>query len=179
MLSKKQKRAAAAADDPDLAAVDPVHVCCHVLAGGECDIRPFSMCNALEGREVEALEKPARPTRFEARHQFLRQGEPAVSLFNITDGVVCLSRMLGDGRRQVMGFLLPGDFFDLPDRRPRAHVSRRNRKSQHLRDDSRVDAESGRSYSLADPLDPNGVPDSRVQLHFLHPPPPADSGKGL
>jgi hypothetical protein len=33
--------------------------------------------------------------------------------------------------------------------------------------------------TLADPLDQNGVPDPRVKLHCLHPPPPADSGKGL
>jgi len=32
---------------------------------------------------------------------------------------------------------------------------------------------------LANPLDQNGVPDPRIKLHCLNPPPPANSGKGL
>ena len=52
-------------------------------------------------------------------------------------------------------------------------------KLQHLRDRSGIDAEPICRSTLADPLDQNGVPDPRVKLHCLHPPPPADSGKGL
>jgi hypothetical protein len=66
-----------------------------------------------------------------------------------------------------------------PERRLPAHVSRRHREFQHLRDRSGVDAEPICRSTLADPLDQNGVPDPRVKLHCLHPPPPADSGKGL
>jgi hypothetical protein len=66
-----------------------------------------------------------------------------------------------------------------PERRLPAHVPRRNREFQHLRDRSGVDAEPIRRRTLADPLDQNRVPDPRVKLHCLHPPPPADSGKGL
>ena len=39
--------------------------------------------------------------------------EPAKSLFNVTEGVVKIYKMMADGRRQVTGFLFPGDFLGL------------------------------------------------------------------
>jgi len=39
--------------------------------------------------------------------------EPARNLFNLTDGVVKIYKMMADGRRQVTGFLFPGDFLGL------------------------------------------------------------------
>src|SRR5450631_1157057 len=66
-----------------------------------------------------------------------------------------------------------GELVELrPERRLLANVSRRYRELQHLRDRSGVDAEPIRRSTLADPLDQNGVPDPRVKLHCLHPPPP-------
>jgi CRP/FNR family transcriptional regulator len=41
------------------------------------------------------------------------QDAPAHSVLNITAGVVRLSKLLSDGRRQVFGFALPGDFLGL------------------------------------------------------------------
>ena len=37
-------------------------------------------------------------------------GEPATSVHNLTSGVARLYKLLPDGRRQVIGFALPGDF---------------------------------------------------------------------
>ena len=41
------------------------------------------------------------------------QDEPAGAVFNVIEGSLRLSRLLPDGRRQVMGFALPGDFLGL------------------------------------------------------------------
>jgi CRP/FNR family transcriptional regulator len=41
--------------------------------------------------------------------------EPAKNLFNVTDGVVKIFKTMADGRRQVTGFLFPGDFLGLVD----------------------------------------------------------------
>lgn len=41
------------------------------------------------------------------------EGDPANHVFNITDGVAMLTRLLADGRRQVLGFLFKGDFLGL------------------------------------------------------------------
>jgi len=41
------------------------------------------------------------------------QGALAGSVFNVTEGVVRLYKSLPDGRRQIVGFALPGDFLGL------------------------------------------------------------------
>ncbi|MDE2364908.1 MAG: helix-turn-helix domain-containing protein [Hyphomicrobiales bacterium] len=99
--------------DPRFDAVDPRHICCHVMNGSRCEIRDFSMCNVLRGKAVDELEQMARPTNFPPRTPLHEQGAAAHSVFNITAGVVRLSKLLSDGRRQVFGFALPGDFLGL------------------------------------------------------------------
>ncbi|MCC6205513.1 MAG: helix-turn-helix domain-containing protein [Hyphomicrobiales bacterium] len=42
-----------------------------------------------------------------------RQDEAANSVFNITEGVVRLYKLTPDGRRQIVGFAIPGDFLGL------------------------------------------------------------------
>jgi CRP/FNR family transcriptional regulator len=41
------------------------------------------------------------------------QGALAGSVFNVTEGIVRLYKSLPDGRRQIVGFALPGDFLGL------------------------------------------------------------------
>ena len=42
------------------------------------------------------------------------EGEPATSIFNVTQGVVKLVRSSSDGRTQIVGFRVPGEFFATP-----------------------------------------------------------------
>ena len=107
--------------DPRFDPVDPHHVCCHVLGGSACEIRSYSMCNILQGDAAGELEALARPTTFAPRTQIQSQDTPAHSVFNITAGVVRLSKLLSDGRRQVFGFALPGDFIGLGLRESHAY----------------------------------------------------------
>ena len=44
------------------------------------------------------------------------EGTPASSLYEVVEGVVLLYKMLMDGRRQVMGFVHPGEMFGLSGR---------------------------------------------------------------
>ncbi|MFY9836020.1 MAG: cyclic nucleotide-binding domain-containing protein [Xanthobacteraceae bacterium] len=37
--------------------------------------------------------------------------DPAESIYKVVSGSVCISKILGDGRRQIVAFYLPGDFF--------------------------------------------------------------------
>lgn len=46
---------------------------------------------------------------YSANEQILAQSEPADSVFVLIEGVVRVSSILPDGRRQVFGFALPGD----------------------------------------------------------------------
>jgi CRP/FNR family transcriptional regulator len=78
-----------------------------------CRVRLVSVCAALEQDELRSLETLAQPACFPARKTLFVQGEPAGSVYNITSGVVRIYKLLPDGRRQIVGFALPGDFLGL------------------------------------------------------------------
>lgn len=79
----------------------------------ECSVRLISVCGALELAELEALERISHVTTFAPKTMLFDQGALASNVFNVTEGVVRLYKSLPDGRRQIMGFALPGDFLGL------------------------------------------------------------------
>ncbi len=79
----------------------------------ECSVRLISVCGALELSELEALERISHVTAFAPKAMLFDQGALANHVFNVTEGVVRLYKSLPDGRRQIMGFALPGDFLGL------------------------------------------------------------------
>lgn len=80
---------------------------------GDCKVRSLSVCAALEDSELGHLEALAENIRFAEKETILLQGDPAGSVYNVTQGTIRLYRLLSDGRRQIVGFLLPGDFLGL------------------------------------------------------------------
>ncbi|MBB3229920.1 Crp/Fnr family transcriptional regulator [Halomonas stenophila] len=77
--------------------------------------------SALEERCLAALESHARPA---AREQRLWLPHDRVgSLFVLQDGWACTIRRTGDGERQVIEVLLPGDIIGLREFTFRRHVS--------------------------------------------------------
>lgn len=78
-----------------------------------CKVRPVSICAALDSKELCALDALAQQSVFEPKSTLFLQDEPASTVFNITEGVVRLYKLLPDGRRQIVGFALPGDFLGL------------------------------------------------------------------
>jgi CRP/FNR family transcriptional regulator len=87
--------------------------CAHVRDPRECEdcsARSLSVCSALDVGELDGLHEIARSTFYPNRSSLFRQGEPSEFVFNVTEGVVRLARLLPDGRRQIVGFAMPGDF---------------------------------------------------------------------
>ena len=80
---------------------------------GDCKVRPFSVCGALEPAELDELDRLSQVRSFPARTMLFDQDAPADSVFNLTEGMVRLCKSLPDGRRQIVGFALPGDFLGL------------------------------------------------------------------
>lgn len=78
-----------------------------------CQVRLMSVCAALEADELRRLESLAQPSCFAAKETLFIQGEPADSVYNMTAGTARLYKLLPDGRRQIVGFALPGDFLGL------------------------------------------------------------------
>lgn len=78
-----------------------------------CGARAFSVCNSLGGDDLAGLDAIAEQIRLGAGETLMRQGDPAVHVFNITSGSVRVFKLLADGRRQITGFLFAGDFVGL------------------------------------------------------------------
>ncbi|MBR1219374.1 helix-turn-helix domain-containing protein [Bradyrhizobium sp. U87765 SZCCT0131] len=79
----------------------------------DCKVRTISVCGALEAEEFAALEQLSHAATFAAKAMLFEQGAVAGNLFNVTEGVVRLYKSLPDGRRQIVGFALAGDFLGL------------------------------------------------------------------
>ncbi|MEY3841220.1 MAG: helix-turn-helix domain-containing protein [bacterium] len=71
-------------------------------AGSDC---------ALCGAFANATAAPRSP--FAPGSVLFRQGEPVRLVYRVLSGAVISYRLLSDGRRQVTGFHLPGDFLGL------------------------------------------------------------------
>lgn len=78
-----------------------------------CETRPHSICAALPEGDLLDLHALSTSVRFGAREMLMVQGQPAASVYNITCGCARLYTLLPDGRRQIVGFALPGDFIGL------------------------------------------------------------------
>ena len=79
----------------------------------DCKVRLVSICAALDSQELCALEALAEQSIFAPKETLFLQDHPAHAVYNVTEGVVRLYKLLPDGRRQIVGFALPGDFLGL------------------------------------------------------------------
>jgi CRP/FNR family transcriptional regulator, anaerobic regulatory protein len=76
----------------------------------DCAIRRFSVCAALDNAELRELEHLGRHIHFASCETVFAQEEMTTSVYNLLEGVMRLYKLLPDGRRQIVGFALPGDF---------------------------------------------------------------------
>ena len=76
---------------------------------------PFDsvICNGLQMELQDCLNENCRVQVACAREFIFMEGEPSKNVFEVLEGVVLLSRLTADGRRQVIGFLYPGELFGL------------------------------------------------------------------
>jgi CRP/FNR family transcriptional regulator len=89
------------------------HPCSHGRLGADCEhckIRLVSVCAAFEPEDLDALQDLAQPVNFGARETLFLENDDSDAAFTVTEGVIRLYRIFADGRRQVLEFLLPGDF---------------------------------------------------------------------
>lgn len=76
-------------------------------------LRKLGRFAQLTGEEKQALAASARQFRqCNAHEDVVREGEPCTSIHMLLSGFACCQKSLPDGRRQIIGFLLPGDMFD-------------------------------------------------------------------
>ncbi len=78
-----------------------------------CGAKEFNICQPLDPARQASLYARAVRLHWARREPVFAAGQPARHVYNLTEGMVALSRSLADGRRQIFGFLLPGDFIGL------------------------------------------------------------------
>ena len=78
-----------------------------------CSVRHRAMCAAVDFDHLGALEQIVSHRQFASGQSIFDESEPADYVYNISNGDVRLYKLLADGRRQITGFLRPGDFLGL------------------------------------------------------------------
>lgn len=78
-----------------------------------CGVRDRTLCAAVEPEELELINAIVTKIEREPEVTVFVEGEVSDSLYNVTRGVVRISKLLPDGRRQITGFMFPGDLLGL------------------------------------------------------------------
>lgn len=73
------------------------------------------MCACLEPKALGRLRSVAGDSRLGPGDVLFAPGDAADCVYGLRHGAVMLSNRLGDGRRQVLSFLFPGDIFGFAD----------------------------------------------------------------
>ncbi len=74
-----------------------------------CGSRVTGICAALDIDGLDEIAYETRRTSVKPRESLYREGDPALSIIMIMTGTAKLSRLMPDGRQQVLGFRFAGD----------------------------------------------------------------------
>ena len=88
----------------------------YLVRCADCPIRHGAVCSRCEPHELDRLEAMKSYVEVGAGQPILWAGEPMEHVATVVRGAALLSRTMEDGRRQVLGLLLPSDFIGRPGR---------------------------------------------------------------
>lgn len=89
---------------------DGVHIPTVRTNCAHCSIRHRAVCSECDLVELEELNRIKSYRAYAAGETIAFAGEPMPMLGSMVEGVAVLSLTLADGRRQMVGLLLPSDF---------------------------------------------------------------------
>ena len=76
-------------------------------------MRHLTVCAPLDEQEVQEVAAISQNVEMSPGDPLFDEGERADQVYNVTAGTMKVYKLLSDGRRQVTGFLFPGDFLGL------------------------------------------------------------------
>ncbi|MBR0688940.1 helix-turn-helix domain-containing protein [Bradyrhizobium manausense] len=79
----------------------------------DCAVRGVAVCASLDPAELREFEHLGRRVHFASGETVFSEEDITTSFFNLLEGVMRLYKLLPDGRRQIVGFALPGDFLGM------------------------------------------------------------------
>lgn len=82
----------------------------------DCPIRHRAVCAKCETDELERLESIKYYKSYEAGQTIVWAGDKMDFVASVVHGVASLTQTMEDGRRQMVGLLLPSDFVGRPNR---------------------------------------------------------------
>lgn len=82
----------------------------------DCPIRHRAVCARCEPDELEMLDRIKYYRRFQAGQTVIWSGDRMDFVGSVVTGIATLTQTMEDGRRQMVGLLLPSDFVGRPGR---------------------------------------------------------------
>lgn len=79
-----------------------------------CTVRNRAICADLDDEEINLLNAIGRRKTLQPGEQLLWEGDEAVLVANVIDGVLKLSTSTGDGKEQILGVVYQSDFLGRP-----------------------------------------------------------------
>ena len=79
-----------------------------------CTVRNRAICADLTRDELGALNTIGRQRKIKAGEQLIWEGDEAILVANVIDGLFKLSSQTADGREQILGIAYPADFLGRP-----------------------------------------------------------------
>lgn len=79
-----------------------------------CEARHRGVCGALSPEQLTELSKHTKRTAFARSRNLVSAGEPFKHYSNIIGGVVKLTKLMADGREQIVGLQFAPDFLGRP-----------------------------------------------------------------
>lgn len=93
---------------PSVVTIEPNgHFC------SDCAVRGAAVCSSLDAAELREFEHLGRRVHFDSGETVFSEEDITTSFYNVLEGVMRLYKLLPDGRRQIIGFALPGDFLGM------------------------------------------------------------------
>ncbi len=82
-----------------------------------CGSRIAGLCRPLDAAALDEISAESERISLPARAMVFREGDPAGKVFTLIEGTAKLTRLLADGRQQVVGFRFAGDIIGYTTRR--------------------------------------------------------------
>ena len=88
---------------------------------GDCPIRHRAVCARCDADELTRLEEIKYYRSFQAGQTVIWSGDRMDFVASVVSGIATLTQTMEDGRRQMVGLLLPSDFVGRPGRAQAAY----------------------------------------------------------
>ena len=72
-----------------------------------CAVRNRAICADLDDDEIKLLNRIGRRRTLEAGEQLLWEGDDAILVANVIEGILKLSSQMADGKEQILGLAYP------------------------------------------------------------------------